>query len=131
MTESWLEGPSSTSFYTRLYTPASLSDKPPRAVIVYIHGYDEHIGRYEKFHRAWASRGFSVFTFDLRGFGRTALDETHRSLGSVYGKMGTVLKDVEWAVRYASKLSTQEVPVYLMGHSMVRLLRYLGINHKG
>ncbi|EIM79146.1 uncharacterized protein STEHIDRAFT_135897 [Stereum hirsutum FP-91666 SS1] len=32
--------------------------------------------------------------------------------------MRTVLKDVEWAVRYASKLSTKEIPVYLMGQSM-------------
>ncbi|EIM89387.1 lysophospholipase [Stereum hirsutum FP-91666 SS1] len=116
--ESWLEGPSSTSFYTRLYTPTSVSDGSPRAVIVFIHGYDEHICRYENFHRAWASRGFSVFTFDLRGFGRTALDETHRSPGSVYGKMGTVLGDVEWAVRYVSEAFGKEVPVYLMGHSM-------------
>lgn len=129
--ESWLKGPSGTSFYTRRYTPTSRNEKTPRAVIVFIHGYDEHIGRYEKFHRAWAARGFSVFAFDLRGFGRTALDEAHRSPGSVYGKMGTVLRDVEWAVRYASRISTKEVPVYLMGHSMVRLLRHLHINHEG
>ncbi|KAJ7744287.1 lysophospholipase [Mycena maculata] len=43
--------------------------------------------RYEPMHSAWAASGFAVFTYDLRGFGRTALD-TPKSTGSAYGRMG-------------------------------------------
>ena len=118
-TESWLSGPHSTSFYTRLYTPAS-SPSSPKGVLVFIHGFIEHVGRYEHAHNAWAARGFAVFAFDQRGFGRTALD-AKRSKGSSYGKTSGPdrMGDVQWAVRHA-KETFPDVPVFLMGHSMVR-----------
>ena len=119
-TESWLSGPHSTSFYTRLYTPASSSSpSSPKGVLVFIHGFIEHVGRYEHAHNAWAARGFAVFAFDQRGFGRTALD-AKRSKGSSYGKTSGPerMGDVQWAVRHA-KETFPDAPVFLMGHSMV------------
>ncbi|KAI0700467.1 lysophospholipase [Cytidiella melzeri] len=118
-TESWLQGPFSTSFYTRLYNPPTST--PLCAVLVFAHGYLEHIGRYTDAHAKWASRGIAVFAYDERGFGRTALDKEHKSPGSVYGRTGGMkerMSDLEWAIKHARALFSGEVPLFLMGHSM-------------
>lgn len=116
-TEAWLPGPKSFSFYTRTYHPPSGS---PSAVVVFIHGFIEHVARYEYVHKRWASRGFVVFTFDQRGFGRTALDPK-KSSSAVYGRTGDAdqISDIEWALRVAQE-ANPTVPLFLMGHSMVR-----------
>ena len=116
-TEAWLPGPKSTSFYARTYNPPSGS---PRGVVVFIHGFIEHVARYEHVHRRWADRGFVVFTFDQRGFGRTALDPK-KSPSSIYGRTGDAdqISDIEWALRVAQEWNPT-VPLFLMGHSMVR-----------
>lgn len=117
--EAWMNGPLSTSFYTRFYKPpASVST---RAVLVFVHGYLEHVGRYEAAHLQWAEQGVAVFTYDKRGFGRTALDE-HRSPGSEYGRTGGATErmlDLEWALKHA-RAEIPGLPLFLMGHSMVR-----------
>ncbi|KAJ7982989.1 lysophospholipase [Mycena polygramma] len=112
-TEEWLVGVRGTRFYTRLYRPTSKLS----GAIVFIHGYNEHISRYERFHSAWAARGFAVFSYDLRGFGRTALDAP-KSPNSAYGQMGAPLADIEWAVQHTRSLFSESIPLFLMGHSM-------------
>ena len=116
LTEAWIPGPKSLSFYTRTYQPTSGS---PRGAVVFIHGFIEHVARYEHVHRRWAERGFVVFTFDQRGFGRTALDPK-KSAGSVYGRTGDAdqIADIAWALRVAQE-ANPTVPLFLMGHSMV------------
>jgi acylglycerol lipase len=71
-------------------------------------------------HTRFAERGIAVFAYDGRGFGRTALDEQHRSPGSSYGKTTwrDQFADIEWAVWHVKK-EFGEAPVFLMGHSMV------------
>ncbi|KAI0050771.1 lysophospholipase [Auriscalpium vulgare] len=117
-TEAWLEGPSTAfKFYTRTYAPKTA----PRGVVVFIHGFIEHVGRYTWAHETWAARGFVVFTFDQRGFGRTSLvtpDGKGKS-ASVYGRTGDKeqIGDVEWALRHV-KATHAGLPIFLMGHSM-------------
>jgi len=115
-TETWLPGPKSSSFYTRTYHPPSGS---PSAVVVFVHGFAEHVARYEYVHKRWADRGFVVFTFDQRGWGRTALDPK-KTPGSVYGRTGDVdqIADIAWALSVAQE-ANPTVPLFLMGHSMV------------
>ncbi|KAH9485599.1 Putative monoglyceride lipase [Psilocybe cubensis] len=116
-TESWLEGPKATQFYTRTY-PASTS--PPKAVVVFVHGFAEHIGRYSHFHPILASRGISVFAYDQRGFGLTGQDTTgKKSKSSAYGKTSwkEQMLDIDWALGHV-KTSFKGVPIFLMGHSM-------------
>ncbi|THH13780.1 hypothetical protein EW146_g6476 [Bondarzewia mesenterica] len=117
--ESWLDGPNSTSFYTRQYIPSSATYPNPKGALVFVHGFIEHVGRYEHVHLAWAARGFVVFTFDQRGFGKTALDVNKKSKGSSYGKTSGPerMGDVQWAVRHV-KATFEDVPIFLMGHSM-------------
>ena len=119
-TEDWLPGWDGLNFYTRTYLPA---DRPtPRAALLFVHGFAEHIGRYAWAHGAAAARGVAVFAFDGRGFGQTALGERARvSRASRYGKTSWAeqLRDIEWWARHVRE-RFPGVPVFLMGHSMVR-----------
>jgi len=121
-TESWLAGPRSTQFYTRTYLPPS--QKKPHAAVVFLHGFAEHIGRYTEYHPLFAARGIAIFTYDQRGFGLTALDtKGHKSRTSSYGKTTWVeqMEDTAWAIQHA-KETFKDVPLFLVGHSMVCLV---------
>lgn len=114
--ESWLTGPRSTQFYTRTYKAQA-----PKAVVIFIHGFCEHVGRYGHVHPIFPERGITLFAYDQRGFGRTAEDKEHRSKDSSYGKTSWTdqMADIEWAVKHA-KSEFGDIPTFLMGHSMVR-----------
>ncbi|KAJ4483587.1 Alpha/Beta hydrolase protein [Lentinula aciculospora] len=112
----WITGPQETHFYTRTYLPSAGA---PRALVVFVHGFQEHVGRYAHIHPAIAESGVALWAFDQRGFGRTALDKENRSKNSSWGKTGLSdqIQDVDWAVRTARE-EVLGVPVFLMGHSM-------------
>lgn len=114
-TEAWLTSHSNTKLYTRTYAAAE-----PKAVLVFVHGFCEHVGRYEHAHPKWAERGITVFAYDGRGFGRSALDKENKSKDSAYGKTSwkDQFLDIEWAIGHV-KTEHEGVPVFLMGHSMV------------
>src|SRR5437588_10225927 len=114
--ESWLVGPQRTQFYTRTYHPASTA----KGVVVFVHGFIEHIARYEHVFPAWSARDIAVFTYDQRGFGRTALDSEKKSTNSSYAKTSwkEQLQDLEWAIGHA-KSEFGSIPLFLYGHSRV------------
>ncbi|KAJ7705599.1 lysophospholipase [Mycena rosella] len=115
-TESWRTGPEDTNFYVRLYTAAQ-----PLAILVFVHGAAEHCGRYTEMHSTLAQEHhISVFSFDLRGYGLTAADKTHKSPNSAYGKTWwpEQLDDLEWAINEAHKELGETLPVFTMGTSM-------------
>ena len=113
--EAWLAGPDGHQFYTRTYPAAS-----PKGVILFVHGFAEHVGRYEHVHVKYPSHGITIFAFDLRGYGRTAFDAKHRSKNSAYGKTNGMAQsaDIE---HFGHHLARQYpgVPLFLMGHSAV------------
>lgn len=117
-TEAWRAGPQSTQFYTRTYTAPS-----PKAALVFVHGFIEHIGRHTHIHSKLSEHGITVFAFDLRGFGKTATDPEKKSKTSAYGKTSWKhqLEDIQWAVEHVRQ-ELPEVPIFLMGHSMVGIL---------
>ncbi|KAJ7496817.1 lysophospholipase [Mycena latifolia] len=114
--EAWLTGPQATQFYTRTYHASPASSK---AVLVFIHGFTEHVGRYTEAHPEFAAHGINVFTFDQRGFGKTALDVAYKSESSSYGKTcgEDQMDDVRWAMEHARNLFPG-LPIFLSGHSM-------------
>ncbi|KNZ73952.1 putative serine hydrolase C5E4.05c [Termitomyces sp. J132] len=114
--ESWLSGPKATQFYTRTYKSSST----PKAALVFVHGFAEHVGRYAHFHPLLSQHEIAVFAFDQRGFGKTALDtEGNKSKDSAYGKTSwsEQMVDISWAIEHARK-TFSGVPTFLMGHSM-------------
>jgi alpha-beta hydrolase superfamily lysophospholipase len=86
----------------------------PRGAVVLVHGYGEHIGRYDHVARVFAEAGFSVFGADLRGHGQSG------------GARGFCLRFED----YLSDLSTllaraREAapgPQFLVGHSFGGLI---------
>ncbi|KAH9930879.1 Alpha/Beta hydrolase protein [Fomitopsis serialis] len=117
-TETWVAGPHSTNFYTRTYEATS-----PIYVLVAVHGAAEHSGRYTRAHSSFAERGITVFSYDQRGYGRTALDAEHKSGNSTYGKTcwANQLEDLDWAVQYVHQRYTK-LPIFLVGSSMAGTL---------
>ncbi|KAI0327031.1 lysophospholipase [Cubamyces sp. BRFM 1775] len=113
--ESWVPGGGDLlRFYTRTY-PA----RTPLAALIFVHGFTEHVSRYEWAHSLLASRGILVFAYDQRGFGRTALDTLHKSEGAGLGRTSwlALLADIGFWITYV-KMKHPTVPIFAMGHSM-------------
>jgi len=117
-TEAYLEGPQSTQFLTRTYAPES-----PFALIVFVHGFIDHVARYTEFHGPISKNGIAIFTYDQRGFGRTAVDETGKEKKDTgnrgYAKTSwpEQLEDLDWMVKHAHS-KFPDLPLFLMGASM-------------
>ncbi|KAJ3884929.1 Alpha/Beta hydrolase protein [Lentinula edodes] len=99
VSDRWILGPQETQFYTRTYTPLSVT---PCALIVFVHGFQEHI------HLSLAENGIVLWAFDQQGSGWTALDNECHSKNSSWGKTG-------WSDQMQD---FSGVPVFLLGHSM-------------
>lgn len=114
--EAWLSGFDGHQFYTRLWPAAQ-----PKAVALYVHGFADHISRYDHVHSVFAQRGIVVFAYDKRGFGKTALDKEHRSPGASYGKTNLELElsDIEFWLHHLSR-ERPGLPLFLIGYSSVR-----------
>src|SRR3990172_13210604 len=55
------------SIANRSWTPKT----PSRALVIFVHGFTEHCGRYEHVAQALVARGVAVHALDLRGHGRS------------------------------------------------------------
>lgn len=55
---------------TRLYRETRLPAGPPRAHVLLVHGFGDHVGRYDAFLNHLAAEGFAAHGFDYRGHGR-------------------------------------------------------------
>ncbi|KIJ51219.1 hypothetical protein M422DRAFT_58823 [Sphaerobolus stellatus SS14] len=120
-TEEWLVGPEQTKFYTRTYRPIET-----KVVLVFVHGFVEHIARYEHVFPAYAEAGIAVFAFDQRGHGRTALGDDPATSKGDYGKTSSEQQraEIHWAITHAGETlgswakGNSSIPVFLVGHSM-------------
>lgn len=115
VTEAWLPGYDGHQFYTRTWHATN-----PKAVVIYVHGFADHISRYADVFDQWQESGITVFGYDLRGFGKTALDEDHRSTGTFYGKTSRndELADLEHWIQHVST-QFSGLPLFVMGYSAV------------
>ena len=87
----------------------------PRAAIALIHGLAEHSGRYEHVGTRLADAGYSVYTADLRGHGRS-----EGFPGDVSG-LSDWLEDAEAIVARARDAAAGR-PVFAFGHSLGALI---------
>jgi len=89
----------------------------PKAIIVLVHGLNEHSGRYEHMAQHLNNAGFGVVSFDHRGHGQSG------GKRSWLAHFDDFLDDVQDHLEVASQVG---IPVVLCGHSMGALasIRY-------
>src|SRR5919202_1791420 len=84
----------------------------PRCLVVLVHGYGEHIGRYAHVAQALAARGSTVVGPDHVGHGRSAGER------ALVESFESVVDDVRGVVH----AERGELPVVMVGHSMGGLI---------
>jgi acylglycerol lipase len=87
-----------------------MPDKPPAAVFVALHGFNDYSNAFEAPATYWRDHGIATYAYDQRGFGETP----HRGLWAGSEVMAHDAEDLVALVhaRYP------DVPVYLVGVSM-------------
>ena len=104
-----------TPVQTARYEP---SEKPICAIQM-IHGFGEHIGRYDELGKAFARRGFAFIVYDQRGHGaRGHLTERERKKDNGVAKDYSCFLDDIDEVYNAILIWYPGSDVLLMGHSM-------------
>lgn len=105
------EGTFETTGGLRLFERSWLPDGDAKGVLVIVHGYAEHSGRYE-YVGAWlARRGYAVHALDLRGHGRSEGERVFVRSFNEY------LDDVDAFLARVRERHAGATP-WLLGHSM-------------
>jgi acylglycerol lipase len=84
----------------------------PRARIVIVHGYAEHLGRYDELVGLLAARRFECHLFDLRGHGRSGGVPAH------VARFADYIDDLDRVVEHVHALTPDTRPLLLLGHSL-------------
>lgn len=114
-TKTWLvSSPSSSLPSPPPCTLLTLSqpDGPPVCKLVFIHGFNDHIGRYYELFPTLASRSIAVYSFDQRGWGRSVKTNSDR------GKTGPTTLVIADTANFIKAQLASDIPVFVMGHSM-------------
>ena len=99
----------------KLHWQKWLPDNDPKAIILLVHGYAEHAGRYQYFAEHCVGRGYAVFAVDHWGHGR--------SEGTPgYVPDFSVFHDGVDQLFARAKQDFPQLPVMLVGHSMGGLI---------
>jgi alpha-beta hydrolase superfamily lysophospholipase len=93
-----------------LFRRAWLPEAPRRLLLV-VHGFAEHSGRYEHLGRWFAARGFAVHAYDQQGHGRSEGDRGH------VDRFDDMLDDLEQLLARVRR-EHPGLPVFVVGHSM-------------
>lgn len=93
----------------RLYYHRWMPEEP-KAIIVFVHGLTDHVGRYEPFTRYFTERGYGVCLFDMRGHGKSEGRRAH------VARFHDYLYDLSQFVEFIKK-SSPSAPIFLVGHS--------------
>ncbi|MFP6656016.1 MAG: alpha/beta fold hydrolase, partial [Myxococcota bacterium] len=92
--------------YCRTWRPPS-----PTRVMVLVHGYAEHTGRYDEMAMYFAERDFSVCAYDQAGHGRTVGARGH------VDRFDRLVDDLDEFLQCQGR-DHPGLPVTLVGHSM-------------
>ncbi len=94
----------------KLFLRRDLVDDP-KAVVIIVHGLNEHQGRYDYVAGRLNGEGFSVYRFDNRGHGRSD------GAQSYIEDFNTYLDDADTVFELV-KEENPELPIFMLGHSM-------------
>ncbi|OIW29546.1 hydrolase [Coniochaeta ligniaria NRRL 30616] len=99
-----------------LYTKSWLPDDAPKATLVFIHGFSDHINRYQDLFTHLATRRIAVHGYDQRGWGRSVTKPAERGLT---GPTSRVLADMAAFIRrHVPRTPGSDPPLFVMGNSM-------------
>lgn len=99
----------------KLAYAAWLPDVPPHALVVLVHGYGEHAGRYKLVIESLVARGYAVYTIDHRGHGESEGVRAHVERFEYF------VDDLRQLVDQASA-AHRDLPLFMIGHSMGGLI---------
>jgi acylglycerol lipase len=108
-----------------LYRQAWLPDGIPVAVLIVVHGIAEHSGRYANLVNYFAPKGYAIYSFDLRGHGKS---DGKRSYVERFSYYPDDLKT------FCDKVSEENknMKTFLVGHSMGSTIAVdYAIEHQG
>jgi len=88
-----------------------LPESGTKAAIIIVHGYAEHSSRYTQVAGALTQNGYAVYSFDLRGHGRS---EGERVFKGIFDKHFLDIEDVLADVRKKEG----DRKIFLLGHSL-------------
>ena len=91
----------------------------PKAVVLIVHGMQEHCARYKNFSRFLNQNGFIALASDLRGHGKTAESFERRGFGEK-DIFKETLQDQLKLIDFAKK--KYHLPIYVFGHSYGSML---------
>ena len=91
----------------------------PKAVVIIIHGMQEHCLRYKNFAQYLNKNGYISIASDLRGHGHTAISKEYLGYGEK-DIFTETLTDQLNIINYANQ--TYNLPIYLFGHSYGSML---------
>lgn len=127
MTDSFLSEPieffyqskDGEKIYAKYWTSAK---EKPRGVIQVAHGLGETADYYREFSMIAVGLGFAVYISEARGHGKTAGNIELPEYGEKAGNIGAdgfrMMRDDLHALTLIIKAQHQDVPVFLLGHSM-------------
>lgn len=95
---------------TELYYVKDVPEKA-KAIVVIVHGFAEHLARYEYLTEKLIENNYGVYRFDNRGHGNTKSEKGYIK------KYDEFIKDADTIVNLAKK-ENPSVPIFMLGHSM-------------
>ncbi len=117
--EGQFAGEQGVTLYYQCWRP----DGEPRAALVIVHGYGEHSGRYRNVVAHLVPLGYAVYSFDLRGHGRSPGRRGHVDSWDEF------LQDVKAFIALVEDREPGR-PLFLYGHSMGGLIALeYGLNY--
>lgn len=100
-----------TQDHLKLQGKAWLPSELPKAMICLVHGFAEHLGRYEHVGAHMTAQGYGLIGFDLRGHGKSEGRRAHAP------NFAALLEDARSFIALVSEKFPQ-IPLFLYGHSM-------------
>ncbi|ATW05652.1 lipase [Sphingorhabdus sp. YGSMI21] len=107
--------PGSKAAGAKIFWQKWLPDNDPKAIILLVHGYAEHSGRYQYFAEHCVGKGYAVFALDHWGHGKS--DGTAGFVPDF-----SVFRDGVDRLLAQAKQDLSDLPVMLVGHSMGGLI---------
>ncbi len=117
--------PGSSGARASLHWHRWLPETAPRAIVLLVHGYAEHLGRYEHVAAALTDNGYGVYAVDHWGHGKSdGIPGFVPAFAAYTGGVEVLLEQAE--------ADYPGLPLFLLGHSMGGLIAALHLpSHQG